>query len=117
MPPQVSIRLISSLESCFMDEKLEDKKERTHFLMYRNEKLSFQLACMNERNDNPDVPYFYLRMKGALAPYVTVREVICVPNHYPATPQNHDENYMRTAPGLYPNMLRPLHYKGYNYKR
>ncbi|MBR6744953.1 MAG: DUF4091 domain-containing protein [Clostridia bacterium] len=117
MPPQVSIRLISSLESCFPDERLEDKKERTHFLMYRNEKLSFQLACVNERNDNPDVPYFYLRMKGALAPYVRVREVVCVPNHYPATPQNHDENYLRTAPGLYPNMLRPLHYKGYNYKR
>ena len=117
MPPQVAIRLISSLESCFMDEKLEDKKERTHFLMYRNEKLSFQLACMNLRNDNPDVPYFYLRMKGVLAPYVTVREVVCVPNHYPVTPQNHDENYLRTEPGLYPNLLRPLLYKGYNYKR
>jgi hypothetical protein len=24
---------------------------------------------------------------------------------------------MRIEPGLYPNMLRPLHYKGYNYKR
>jgi len=117
MPPQVSVRLISSLESCFMDERLEDKKEKTHFLMYRNEKLSFQLACMNVRNDNPDVPYFYLRTEGALAPYVRVREVVCVPNHYPATPQNHDENYLRTAPGLYPNLLRPLLYKGYNYKR
>jgi hypothetical protein len=100
-----------------MDEKIEDKKERTHFLMYRNEKLSFQLACMNIRNDNPDVPYFYLRMKGALAPYVKVREVVCVPNHYPAAPQKYDDNYMRIEPGLYPNMLRPLHYKGYNYKR
>ncbi|MBE6666343.1 MAG: DUF4091 domain-containing protein [Ruminococcaceae bacterium] len=117
MPPQVAVKLISSLESCFLDEKIENKPEKTHFLMYRNEKLSFQLACVNLKNENPDPPYFYLRITGALADYVKVREMICVPNHYPAAPQKLDDNYMRTEPGLYPNLLRPLRYRGYNYKR
>ena len=63
MLPQVSMKLISSLESCFLDEKIESKQEKTDFLMFRNEKMSFQLACINLKNDNPDPPYFYLRMK------------------------------------------------------
>ena len=64
MLPQVSVKLISSLESCFLDETIESKPEKTHFLMYRNEKLSFQLACIInshrlERNCNINYPAFF----------------------------------------------------------
>lgn len=112
MFPNLSIKLISSLEKCFLDEKAQDKQEKTQFLMYRNEKLSFQLICENMETDGRNPPFFALDVDGALAPYVTVREVISLPSHFPVH-ADHDEDHLRTAPGLYPDLLRPLGYRGY----
>ena len=49
---------------------------------------------------------------GALAPYATARVVVSVAVHYPTYPGENPEPYLRTAPGLYPDLLRPLHYDG-----
>ncbi len=113
MSCEFPMKIVSSLEACFLDESINDKKTRSSFLMYRNEKLSFQVIFSCDKNDSTVPPFLRLGVSGELAPYVTVREVVCVPNHYPVCPHRVDDNYMRTTPGLYPNLLRPLHYKGY----
>ena len=113
MIPKCSIKLVSSLEKCFLDETIASKKERNRFLMYRNEKLSFQLLIHNDEDDHKSPSHFRLSVEGALAPYVQLREMVCVPNHYPACPASYDDNYLRTAPGLYPDLLRPIHNGGY----
>ena len=38
--PNVQMKVISSLEKCFYDEKLRDKQEKNEFIMFLNEKLS-----------------------------------------------------------------------------
>ena len=113
MISKLSMKIVSSLEACFLDETVADKKERNQCLMYRNEKLSFQVICSNDQSEGTAVSYCKVSVEGALAPYVTVREMVCVPAHYPVCPQNYDDNYLRTTPGLYPNLLRPLRYRGH----
>ena len=108
MPNECAMRIVSSLEKCFWDEKITQKPERDHYLMYRNEKLSFQLALCNQALDG--TPEFCFCVSGALADYVTVREVISMPAH--SGLGGEDDGCLRTAPGLYPDMLRPMHYRG-----
>ena len=114
MLPKLSVKIVSSLEKAFLDEKVADKQEKTSFLMYRNETLSFQLLCENLETEGKSTPFFALDVSGALSPYVAVREVISVPCHFPVFPTAHDEDHLRTAPGLYPDLLRSLHYQGYH---
>lgn len=33
-----------------------------------------------------------------------------MPSAYPVCPHDHDENYLRTTPGLYPDLISPLDY-------
>ena len=51
-------------------------------------------------------------MDGALAPYATLRNVKSVPVDIPTFPGCDDGNYLRTTPGLYPDLLMPIHYGG-----
>ncbi len=108
MSAECSMRIVSSLEKCFWDELITQKSVRDHFLMYRNEKLSFQIALCNHTLDG--TPEFCFDVSGALADYVTVREVISMPAH--SCLGGKDDGYLRTTPGLYPDMLRPMHYRG-----
>lgn len=112
MSYKFSVRTVSSLEACFLDDKITSKPEKKSFVMYRNEKLSFQVICSCDEWNNKEAAFCNLTVDGELSAYVKIREVVCVPNHYPVCPQNFDDNYMRTEPGLYPNLLRPLMYKG-----
>jgi len=112
MSAKISMKIVSSLEKCFLDEGISSKKERTSYLMYRNEKLSFQVLVRTDAYDGTSVPIYTVAVEGALAPYVTLREMICVPCHYPAA-ERRDEDTLRTTPGLYPDLLRPLHYRNW----
>ena len=44
------MKMVSSLEKCFYNDTLESKKEKKEFIMFKNERLSFQVAY---RADNP----------------------------------------------------------------
>ena len=108
----VRTKLISSLEKCFLDENIEDKAQKNHFTMLRNERLSFQIAYTVL--DDPSAPEFFanriaVEIQGKLAPYTTIRECVCVPVHKP-TFQGSQGALLRTEAGLYPDLLRPLHF-------
>lgn len=108
----LQIKMISSLEKCFHDDLLDSKAEKTSFLMFRNERLSFQVAC---RMDDPTVDihrWCPIKLGGALAPYATVRLVSNVLNMYPTYSTNPGGAFIRTEPGAYPDLIRPLIYPG-----
>ncbi len=109
MSPAIKTRLLSSMEKCFPDEDIERKSPLDHISVLRGEQLSFQLACFRDAA----VPFSCvdLQLGGSLAPYVRVRQVECIPSLMPAYP-NSDDGYLRTVPGLYPDLLAPLQYGG-----
>ena len=39
----LQMKMVSSLEKCFIDEAVETKTEKNSFVMFANEKLSFQV--------------------------------------------------------------------------
>ncbi len=104
-------KIISSLEKCFLDESIADKQTLTAASVLRGEQLSFQLAYTEL--GWPKVRPFLasLSISGPLAPYITVRRVMSIPSMMPAY-VNADDNYLRTEPGLYPDLLAPLDYDG-----
>ena len=108
--PSLKMKLLSSLEKCFLDESLDDKKETNRFLMFSNERLSFQVGVYNECMERPRRSE--VRLSGALAPYAEVRDVVNIPSLFPVDYNRIDDNYLRYTPGLYPDLLRPLHYEG-----
>lgn len=103
-------RLTSSLEKCFLDESLTSKPRQNAFFMFRNERLSFQLIYQNSEIEH--MQYATVRVQGEMAPYATLREVVSIPSMYPVAHERMDEHYLRTEPGLYPDLLRPLHSMG-----
>lgn len=110
---EIQMKIISSLEKCFFDEKIEDKVAKNNFVMFQNEKLSFQVAYYSERAEGR-VRGIAARvcLSGELSAYATVREVVNIPSMWAAFPFQKHENYLRTEPGLYPDLLRPLQYNG-----
>ena len=78
----VTMKVISSLEKCFLDEKVEDKRARDHYLMLCNERLSFQVIFEQEDYDIVKTPFIKVALEGVLAKYATVREVVSVPSHF-----------------------------------
>lgn len=105
----IEIKVISSLEKCLYSDRLEDKKEKKEFYMFKNERLSFQIAFFNSEKEIR-FPHYPVRCGGALAKYATVRRVVNVPVAFPYRPGDENGVYIKKEPGLYPDLLQPLHY-------
>ncbi|MBQ9785364.1 MAG: DUF4091 domain-containing protein [Clostridia bacterium] len=104
-------KIVSSVEKCFLDDSIERFDALTEISMLENERLSLQL--FHTAVDAAHLETLCkLTFDGALAPYATVRTVEQVPVLVPCFPGASDDNYLRTAPGLYPDVLQPLHYGG-----
>jgi len=108
----LKMKIVSSLEKCFYNDSLESKQEKNRFIMFRNERLSFQVMYRADLNDekmnirrwNP------VKLDGALAKYATVRLVSNVLNMYPTYGENPGGAFITTEPGAYPDLLRPFVY-------
>ena len=111
MTNKLEIKSMSSLEKCFLDDRLGEKPETTHFTVFQNHRLCFQIGvCMREA-----LHYkvrFAVRITGDLSEYARIRLVTSLPSAFPCIANNCDDNYIRREPGLYPDLLRPLHYQG-----
>lgn len=110
MSSDLSMKMISSLDKCFLDDSVESKREKNEFIMFRNERLSFQVVCRYNNGATPILRQWSVKLGGALAKYATVRIVDNVPNKYPTYAQQPKGEFIRTEPGLYPDLLRPLIY-------
>lgn len=105
----IKTALISSLEKCFPDQQVEDFKPLSALSVLKNERFSVQLLYKSE----PDhAGRAIVRVEGELARFASVRSVKNIPVDIPTFPGCDDGNYLRTSPGLYPDLLQPLHYGG-----
>lgn len=104
MENRYQLKLVSSLCRVFPDEEPQAKPECAKLTALRGETVSFQAA---------------VRLCGAAGkakiavsskPGVSVRlrEVVAAPSTYPCHPTLLDDNYERTAPGLFPDILREM---------
>ena len=104
-------KILSSLDNCFLDEDITKKREISAITALQGVKVAFQLGffldCVVKKPLRAKIS-----LGGTAAKFATVREVICVPNHYPVNAENSDKKYLRTEAGLYPDLIRPLHYGG-----
>ena len=106
-------RLVSSLEKCFHDSELLDFTKLEKASILKNQPFSFQI--LYKECEAPAWFSFYslrLEIEGVPGEAVTLRTVESIPAKMPVFPGVRDEGYLRTAPGLYPDLLKPLPARG-----
>ncbi|MGI5893961.1 MAG: DUF4091 domain-containing protein [Candidatus Merdivicinus sp.] len=104
------LKVLSSLEKVFPDQCPQEYSGQ--FSMLRCDQLSFQIAYQIEAAAN--IHYHSLvkaAVQSPLAPWLNLTQVVCVPSRYPVSDSS-DGNYLRTKPGLYPDLLRPFPEEG-----
>ncbi len=109
-------KLISSLSRVFVDSSIDNFAPIEKLSVLKGERVSFQLVHQRVMEEGENMYHyrelFTPKVSGDLAKYVTLREVKNVGVELPIVPGNSDEYFERTTPGLYPDVLRPLHYGG-----
>lgn len=103
-------KIISSMDKCFLDGSIHEHKAVRRISMLKNEHLSLQLAYTETDRAAGHHRGLKLFVGGAMGDCVRVRRVENVPVTLPVYETRHDENYLRTTPGLYPDVLLPLSY-------
>ena len=103
---QLKMKLISALEKVFLDEEPVEKPEAGPLAGFQNETISFQAAYSLTETDAPRL-WVQPAVRSPLEKYVRVRAVRHVPVRFACMPASGD-NYLRKAPGLYPDALRDI---------
>lgn len=100
-------RIISSLEKCFPDESSVQKSPLGQITMLKNERYSFQVCYdCEELVDDKQIVYFSI--ESPLAQCIRVYKVKCIPSLLPVYRKRYDAHYLRTQPGLFPDLLEPM---------
>ncbi len=96
--------ILSSLEKVFLDKEPIFKPECSKFTMLLNETISFQVAY---QIDCLITEWAFVKINSPINEFITVRDVVNVPCSFP-TSLDTDGGYLRTKPGMYPDLLTPL---------
>ena len=102
------LKFVSNLEKVFQDESFDSFREIKKISALKGERVSVQLICALPVDETPNFPILFTpTFEGELMKYATVRRVMSVPATRPAN-VNVDEDFLRTTPGLFPDVLMPL---------
>ncbi len=104
----IESKLTSSLEKAFFDMSVADFPTLSSISALKNERVSFQLLYRAVGETDPHRIWASLTVEGVPSELVTVRTVESIPSMLPCYPGHFDDNYLRTSPGLYPDLLLPL---------
>ncbi|WP_428769973.1 DUF4091 domain-containing protein [Treponema sp. HNW] len=97
--------LVSSLEKVFLDQRPEPLSNLSLNALI-GDRIAFQLVySLHGELGNMPADTFCVTASGIDAP-IRLRDVVLLPSHYPV-PEKRDKNYLRTVPGLYPDLLVP----------
>ena len=107
---ELKMKILPSTEKCFLDDKIEDKPALSEVSMLKNERLSFQLAHTWIDESNNLRQHYKMTIDSPLENDITVTKIEPVPVTLPCYPIARDENYLRTEPGLFPDLLLPFDY-------
>ncbi|MHA6482404.1 DUF4091 domain-containing protein [Paenibacillus sp. strain BS8-2] len=100
--PAFEIRSLSSLTKVFIDQELHDPEVNSGTSLW-NEVYSFQIAYRSHET----LKNIRISVQSDWSPFITLRTVGHAPSELPTYP-NPDAGYLRTTPGLYPDILVPL---------
>ena len=100
----IDIRVVSSLEKVFPDEAPSAEADITGVSAFWGESTSFQVAY---NYSSLFAKWTDVEVSSEIADHIRVRKVELVPSTYPRHGL-YDEDYLRTAPGMYPDLLREL---------
>lgn len=104
----IKIKTVSSLEKCFLDSDPDDFEQIDSISVLKNQRFSFQIIARPLGDDRlMHRLYAKFTASGCLAPFVSARTVDFIPSVFPCYPDNYDDNYLSTSPGLYPDLLLP----------
>lgn len=101
------IKLLSSLEKCFLDEDINEKSAISRASCLRGEDFHFTLAYTGY-NDRGWLLCDYGELICRSALKVSFERVEHVPVRIPCYPERNDDGYLRKKPGLYPDLLIPM---------
>jgi hypothetical protein len=101
------IKILSSLEKCFLDENINEKNALSCASCLRGEDFHFTLAYTAE-NDKGWLLCEYGKLICRSSLEVSFERIEHVPVRLPCYPERNDENYLRKKPGLYPDLLIPM---------
>ncbi|MCI8389047.1 MAG: DUF4091 domain-containing protein [Clostridiales bacterium] len=104
----IRTKIIPSIEKCFLDESILSKPQLSEISMLRNERLSFQFAYIYDDVNLGHKQHSSLVVESPIADYIKIALIESVPVALPAYPHAFDDNYLRTTPGLYPDLLIPF---------
>ncbi len=111
----IKTKIVSSLEKAFLDQNINDFKALNEISALKGERLSFQLIYLYESDNSPEMKYpkrILPEIKGELKEYLNVTQVCFVPVSKAVTSMGADDNFLRTTPGLYPDLLKPMTFGG-----
>ncbi len=102
--------IIPSLEKCFLDTKINTLEPLRSANVYRGSTFSCQIALTENslQGYHHHRRFIHVSATGIDESAVSFRTVELIPSYMPAYPNQHDSNYVRTEPGLYPDLLQPM---------
>lgn len=109
----IQAKIISSANKPFIDDKFEDFKKLERLSALGGETVYFALLISNDEMKRPKSRVLGdVTITGRLKDYVTLRDVRNIAVEKACEPGKTDEWYLRTTPGIYPDLLTPLRYRG-----
>jgi len=108
-------KFTSSLEKIFLDAKFESYPTLKKISALKGERVSMQLIFIYDNKNSPALDYVTRKrpvISGSLAEYASARAVSSIPVSMPTLPLGIDDNYLRSTPGLFPDVLEPMRYGG-----
>ena len=114
----LDIKIVSSLVKARLEDSFDSFDKIKEISVLRGERLSLQLLCYYKFTS--DVSYVEMSndktlasvcVSGELAEHATLRIVENVPVSRPTLDRsNGDDDYISKKPGLFPDLLSPMHY-------
>jgi len=98
--------LVSSLEKIF-PETVCSGVPYDKITALCGEEVSFQ-AVFRTSHQMPSPCEVSVSVESPISQYISLYNVVSIPSELPAYPDRHDGGYIKTTPGLYPDLLKPL---------
>ena len=111
----LTTKIVSSQEKIFLDSSIYQYPTLERISALRGERVSVQFVYTYDSRKTGPISYpsrYDIVAEGELLSYATMREVASVPVTKAILLEDIDDNYLRTTPGLYPDLLRPIYYGG-----
>ena len=99
---KLEIRMLTCMDKVFLDEA--PQASEPVYQGFQNERIDFQVAFRAQDTRWTEVE---VHLHGPLQAYARVRQVMHVPVRY-AMPEEEKESCLRSAPGLYPDLLSEI---------